>query len=97
MEGIMSLRAAGMLAYAYYTGPENVPTKHIPWDGSGDDLFTKMIKGALVREPPAAKNGGVIFCCGSGLMRADAVSELGFPDSNKDDRSLRQKRPSGCT
>lgn len=40
-------------------------------------MFTKMIKDALVRESQAVKNGGVIFCCRSGLMTADAVSELG--------------------
>lgn len=51
MEGIMSLREVGMLEYVYYMRPENVPTKHIPWDGSGATLFTKMMKNAPVREP----------------------------------------------
>lgn len=77
VEGITSRTEAGMLDYAYYRRPENLPTKRILWDGSGDNLFTKMIKDALVRESQAVKNGGVIFCCRSGLMTADAVSELG--------------------
>lgn len=46
----MSLREVGMLEYVCYIRPQNVPTKHVSWDGSEDNLFTKVIKNALVRE-----------------------------------------------
>lgn len=42
-EGVVNLGEVGVVEYVYYMRyniPENTPTKHVPWDGSEDSLFS---------------------------------------------------------
>lgn len=43
-EGVVNLGEVGVLEYVYYMRyniPENMPTKHVLWDGSEDSLFSR--------------------------------------------------------